>query len=184
MDDPEIRDFAVQRRAYLDEVEALKLRLCRLCTLAVFAVEKRPENIDMCFKDLGFGVEVTVRPRWHSEAIFVVAISITIAALVPSFIYASVVDNFHIYVPPNLKPYAPVEPLDVFIWALMAAALHTLAIVVALMVKRKYAPKYTRGKSSDTPENEICAASSYLCCLMIQMLLAALFKISPISSFF
>ncbi|MFB0491828.1 hypothetical protein ABIE45_004414 [Methylobacterium sp. OAE515] len=169
IDKPGIQEFAAQRRAFLAEVQALKLRFCRLCTLAVFAVEQRPERIDMRLKNLGFGVEVTYLPRWHWEAIFIVGLCVILSTLIPSFIYAVTIDNFGFNVPAQYRTYVPVDPKQVVMWALMAAALHTLAVVVALAVKRFYAPKHARGGSSEAPENEICAAVSYMICLTIQV---------------
>lgn len=182
-DDPEMQDLLIQRRKFISEVKALKLRFCRLCSLAVFANERRSESIDQILKNLGFGVRVVDVPRWHWESIFKVALLVLLATSIPSAVYGTIA---HIWTGGDLGDLSvliPAGPRQVFVWAIMAATLHTIAVVVALAVKRFYARRRSQRQSSDIPENIVCLVSCYVVCLLIQIFFTYISK-APIEMAF
>ncbi|TFZ56583.1 hypothetical protein E4V01_18610 [Methylorubrum sp. Q1] len=182
-DEPDLQDLLVQRRKFIAEVKALKLRFCRLCSLAVFAIEGNSENIDQSLKRLGFGVKVVEAPRWHWESILKVSLSAALATLIPSLVYGLYISITHMPVPGHLEVYVPANPLQVLIWVVMAAIIHTVAVIVALAVKRFYARRVPQRASSDKIDNIVCAIVCYISCLFFQLIFTIYVKAPPSVAF-
>jgi hypothetical protein len=165
----------VERRAKLTfQVEAIFYRMCVFSSLLVYATEIRTEAMDEMFKRLGFGVSVSPVPRVDWEAVIKVAACICLVILVPSYLYTIIMVEFRIEAVGLNAKLIPQDLGTASLWSMIGVAIHTMAIVLALSLKRRYARlREMGGPPMPTVENSKvaawCFAAAYVMLLCVRL---------------
>ena len=164
------------RRRYLAlETQALYFRLCRLCALAIFATESKPQGMRRTLNKIGFQVDVISVPSLQWNAIFKVGVWIAAAVFLPSVAFGFLMDQLGFQIPGDLNNYIPVSLMQVISWSLTAAVMHAVSIAVASKIKVLY---YRKDQSeAHRNENFLIILVCYVISMSFQMLFMIFNKI-------
>jgi hypothetical protein len=139
------------------KLEVQRYRLCLLASLAAYATEKRSDNIEPVFRELGFDVEIKKLPPIDFETILRIGIVIIVAATVPALFYEVIRDVKGLTIPAEYAGRIPDSFHIAMTWSFAFILLHFIALWGGMKLKRYFSSKRLEKSTSlvhGTPASE------------------------------